>query len=126
MKINVSFLKRILTKEKLMKFSDSIVLESFRDKEVEFVPFSAMNMDYAIDHFLDESDEMGYGYECTNKIVSNDRLVIFGLVEGDDALCFERPSGDVVLWLIQSEGGKIIPLASSLADFLNMSIAVIE
>lgn len=126
MKINISFLKKILTMEKLMKSSDSIVLERFRDKEVEFVSFSAMNMDYEIDHFLDESEEMGYGYECTNRIIKNDRLVIFGIVEGDDALCFERHSGNVVLWLIQSEDGKIIPVASSLTDFLNMSIAVIE
>ena len=126
MKIDVSLLAKILTSEELLKPDDAATLNGLRDKNVEFVPFSADGSDYAINHFLDDSDELGYGYECTNKLIGNDKYMIFAIAEGDDALCIERSSGHIFLWLIQSANGKIIQLSTTIAKFLDISVAVVD
>lgn len=99
-------------------------LESIKSTECSFIPFTAKQEDYAVHHFLDESGKAGYDVEKTNKLLKTEGtdFVAVALVEGDDAICINTKSGHVVLWLIQSGNGEMIPVAKTFTDFIKMSI----
>lgn len=89
----------------------------------EFIPFSANGIDYAIHHFLDDSDIAGYGLIQTNAILNlnDNNSVAIALVEGDDVVCINTDNGSVYLWLIQMGHGERIQLANSFDEFLQLS-----
>lgn len=89
-------------------------------EDLDFVLFSVGGFDYMVSHFLDSSERAGYGLIPTNKILKTDkgdRLVI-GLIEGDDVICMDIPSGTISLWMIQSGNGESLKVADSFEEFL--------
>lgn len=86
----------------------------------DFVLCSVDGFDYIVSHFLDSSEQLGYGLIPTNEILKTDkgdRLVI-GLIEGDDVICMDIPSGVISLWMIQSGNGESLKVADSFEEFL--------
>lgn len=73
-----------------------------------------------VSHFLDLSERSGYGLIVTNetlKTASGDALAI-GLIEGDDVICMDIPSGTILIWMIQSGNGEFIKVSDSFEEFL--------
>lgn len=85
-----------------------------------FTLCSTIGVDYMVSHFLDLSERCGYGLIVTNKTlgtISGDTLVI-GLIEGDDVICMDIPSGSISIWMIQSGNGEQLKVADSFKEFL--------
>lgn len=97
-------------------------------QQTEFIPFSAGGIDYAVHHFLDDTDLAGYGLVQTNTILNlNDTYFIaVALVEGDDVICVNTENGSVCLWLVQTGRGEWITIADSFASFLELATSKSE
>lgn len=85
-----------------------------------FSTFTVSGFDYAVDHFLDESDQPGYGLVRTNAILNLDdsNQLAIALVEGDDVICMNTDDHSINIWLVESGRGERMPVADSLNAFL--------
>ena len=84
-----------------------------------FSPFAVSGFDYAVTHFLDESDQPGYGLVCTNAILNLDdsNQLAIALVAGDDVICMNTDDLSINLWLVETGHGERVPIAESLDQF---------
>jgi hypothetical protein len=75
---------------------------------------------YSITHFLGCSQTMGYDIRKVNEALgtADIEIVVFALVLGDDALCYDLRTKEVFLWLIQTNGGERIFVSNNLTKFL--------
>lgn len=73
-----------------------------------------------VSHFLDLSERCGYGLIVTNKTLGTDTgdTLVIGLIEGDDVICMDIPSGSISIWMIQSGDGEQLKVADSFQEFL--------
>lgn len=94
--------------------------ECEKSTEYIFVPFEIERETYAIHHFLDNSNKVGYDLKEVNLQLKTDETeyVVVALAEGDDAICLNLNNGSVSLWLIQSGNGEMIEIANSFSEFL--------
>lgn len=85
-----------------------------------FVLCSTKGFDYMVSHFLDLSERCGYGLIVTNKTLGTDigDTLVIGLIEGDDVICMDIPSGSISIWMIQSGDGEQLKVADSFQEFL--------
>ena len=76
--------------------------------------------EYGITHFLAKSDIAGYDIQKVNTILGTEALgiVAFAIVVGDDALCYDIKSKEVILWMIQTGGGERLLVSDNLSKFL--------
>ena len=86
----------------------------------EFVLCSINEFDFVVDHFFDESNEIGLGLIPTNEILntSTGKILSIGTIQGDDIICMDIETGKIKLWLIENGGGETIEVADTLASFL--------
>lgn len=94
-------------------FSNSTVNHAFK-------LCSTNGLDYMVSHFLDSSEQVGYGLIPTNEVLKTDggNFLAIGLIEGDDVICMDIPSGAISLWMIQSGNGESLKVADSFEEFL--------
>ena len=76
--------------------------------------------EYGITHFLSKSDIAGYDIQKVNTLLGTEALdiVAFAIVVGDDALCYDIKSKEVILWMIQTGGGERLFVSDNLSKFL--------
>lgn len=76
--------------------------------------------EYGISHFLSKSDVIGYDIQKVNTLLGTEALgiVAFAIVVGDDVLCYDIKSEEVVLWMIQTDGGERLLVSDNLTMFL--------
>ena len=76
--------------------------------------------EYGISHFLSKSDIAGYDIQKVNNLLGTEVLgiVAFAIVVGDDALCYDIKSKEVILWMIQNGGGERLHVSDNLTKFL--------
>lgn len=81
---------------------------------------------YGIDHFLDSSGKAGFDIELVNKTlgIEHGPMVAVALAEGDDPICINLDTGEVVLWLV--EDGEAVQLSCSFGAFASMIIGGCE
>lgn len=83
---------------------------------------SVNGFDFMVSYFLDGSERIGYGLIPTNAALKTDcgNKMSIGLIEGDDVICLEIPSGKISLWMIQTGNGEFFEVADSFDLFLKM------
>lgn len=76
--------------------------------------------EYGITHFLSKSDIAGYDIKKVNTLLGTEALgiVAFAIVVGDDVLCYDIMSKEVILWMIQTGGGERLLVSDNLSKFL--------
>ena len=76
--------------------------------------------EYGISHFLSKSDIAGYDIQKVNTLLGTEALgiVAFAVVVGDDVLCYDVKSREVILRMIQTGRGKRLIVSDSLTKFL--------
>lgn len=76
--------------------------------------------EFGITHFLSKSDIAGYDIQKVNTLLGTEALgiVAFAIVVGDDALCYDTKSKEVILWMIQTGGGERLLVSDNLSKFL--------
>lgn len=115
---------QFLIEQGVPKDAVQVYLATAKLTKIEYIPFTALGYDYAIHHFLDLSDTLGFGLFPTNKqlrLVGTEFTAI-ALVEGDDIVCIEAEKGFIYLWLLQTGNGEKILIANSINEFLKMSV----
>lgn len=80
---------------------------------------STGGFDYMVSHFLDLSERKGYGLMITNETLKTDSgdVLAIGLIEGDNVICMDIPSGVVSIWMIQSGNGEHLKVSDSFEEF---------
>lgn len=82
--------------------------------------FTVNKFDYMISHYLNDSDQIGYGIIPTNNVLKTESIdaIAIALVEGDDVVCINLKDNSIFLWLIQSGNSERLTVATSLEDFI--------
>lgn len=93
-----------------------------QSEEAAYSLFAVDGFDYMVDHFLDESDQAGYGIIPTNAVLKTEAInaVAIALVEGDDVICIDIDDGAVFLWLVQTGDSEHKVIAKNIEQFLDM------
>lgn len=93
-----------------------------QSEEAAYSLFAVDGFDYMVDHFLDDSDQVGYGIIPTNLVLKTETInaVAIALVEGDDVICIDSDDGAVFLWLVQTGNSERKVIAKSIEQFLGM------
>ena len=99
-----------------------LFVQQYCPDDYKFIMCSINGFDYAVSHFLDKSEKMGYGLISTNEGLQTEKegQIIIGLIEGDDAICLDPKTGQISLWLIQTGDNEHIIVADSFNDFIKM------
>ncbi len=76
--------------------------------------------EFGISHFLSKSDVTGYDIQKVNTLLGTEALniVAFAIVMGDDVLCYDIKSKEVILWLVQTAEGERLLVSDNLTKFL--------
>jgi len=82
---------------------------------------SVNGFDFVVNQLFDDTDAVGIGLVATNKVLGTDNgnMVAIGAIEGDDIICFDVFTGNIVLWMIENGDGEYIKIADSFAEFVN-------
>ena len=90
--------------------------------EAAYSLFGVDGFDYMVDHFLDDSDQVGYGIVPTNTGLKTEtaNAVAIALVEGDDVICIDTDDGAVFLWLVQTGNSERKVIAKNIEQFVDM------
>ena len=90
--------------------------------DLSFELCSANGFDFMVSYFLDGSDRIGYGLIPTNETLKtgNGNRMAIGLIEGDDVICLDIPTGKISLWMIQTGNGESLDVADSFDRFFEM------
>ncbi len=117
----IAYLNKRKVKDEIYK--DFIINET--NKKVPFKLFQVDGFDYKMSHFLDDSEQEGYGLLATNETLnlSDSNYIAIGLVEGDDVICMNTLNSEIVLWLVQTGNGERVKIAESFKSFLDKCIA---
>lgn len=94
--------------------------EQTRDKKYKL--FSVERQDYMLSHFLDASDEPGYGLIKTNDVLglTHTEILAIALVEGDEVICINNNDNSICLLSFQSGQRKLYGVAGTFHEFLSM------
>ena len=90
----------------------------------KFKLFLVDGQPYMLSHFLDASDELGYGLIETNDVLglTDTEMLAIALVEGDDVVCINSTDNSIWLLSFQSGGGTLLRIVDTFCDFLSMII----
>ena len=93
-----------------------------QSEEATYSLFAVDGFDYMVDHFLDDSDQVGYGISPTNAVLKTEATdaVAIALVEGDDIICIDSNDGAVFLWLVQTGCSERKVIAKNIEQFVDM------
>ena len=96
-------------------------VQNYRPENYNFTLCSLNGFDYMVSHFLDKSEEAGFGLIATNELLKTEKFgqLAIGLIEGDDVICLDPQTGHISLWMIQSSYGEFLVAAKSFQDFIN-------
>ena len=88
---------------------------------LEDASFFVGEEEYTITHFLSKSDIDGYDIRKVNALLKTESTdtIVFALVLGDDALCYDIKSKEVFIWRIQTADGERLFVSDDLTKFLN-------
>lgn len=107
--------------------ADSFFLEFILSKSTqksEFKLFFVNNQEYMISHFLDESNVLGHDLIATNDILKTTEtdMLVFAMVEGDDAVCLNLSDNSIWLWRFESYDTNFIKIADSFGEFIDIAV----
>lgn len=92
-----------------------------KDIKLRYRLASINDFDFMVSQLFDESEAIGVGLIVTNEILGTNRgqTVAIGAIEGDDIICFDVPTGSIILWMIESGNGENIKIADSFEEFMD-------
>ena len=78
--------------------------------------------EYRVDALCTCSDISGYDLKKANRNLGTDDgdCIAIGGVTGDDTICMNIKSGEILLWLTESGEGETVHIADNFAEFLAM------
>ncbi len=86
--------------------------------------FNANNEEYSLEYFFSCSSVEGKDIINANKniqsLLIDKNLLGIAKVLGDDIVCLDIKTGEIYLWLIETNDGEKIHIAKSFDEFINM------
>lgn len=91
-------------------------------RDEKFKLFFVEGQVYMLSHFLDASDEPGYGLIKTNDVLglTHTEMLAIALVEGDEVICINNNDNSICLLSFQSGQRKLYSVAGTFHEFLSM------